>query len=512
MSAANRFLAQSIPAQFLLICIFATALRLSSIAAQSFWTDEVLTIKISPQPWKQLIASLKTDESCKPPFYYALMHFWLGKNPDETSARIPSAIFGALSCGILLLVGEQLLGKKKGWIPAMMLALSPFHLWYSQEARMYTLWLFLNLIALYFYLKYRREPRIVWLLIFALSATLCCYTFTYGFFLLAWIGFAALVDSKNFTRPALIKLFVTLFLSFLLFTPWLWQMMHLASAAGVAQFNKGSSWLACAYTFFVLGYGLTLGPTQEQLRLLGAGFFKEHPGDAAWIALLITAVIVLLMLGFKAARKDRHFLALTLGGLAIFWVGPAVISFLRPNVTYNPRYALVALVPFLLLLSAAIPSLLRMRIGLICLCLFCVGIVMSDFNYFYATQYQRDNLAAATAYIMEKNCPFALVSATFAAPVVNYYGHGRIEALAYPPKNHAYDELNPSQPLWQDLENRGRFAWVYTRPDHWDPKGRFPQWLQKNFHIIESSHWTGVTVFICVPRQLGIPSLLEDGS
>ena len=371
---------------------------------------------------------------------------------------------------------------------------------------MYSLWLLLSLISLYLFLQYRRESRMSWLALLVVCTVVCCYTFTYGFFILAWIGCVAFVDAKKFTRRALIRLFFALSLCFLLFVPWLWKMVHLANSSTLTQFQRGSAWSVCAYTFFVLAFGLTLGPTQEQLRMIGSEYFKQNMVETAWVALLGVAVVFLAVMGFKAIRKDRNLLALTLSGLMIFWIGPALISVLRPNVTYNPRYALVALVPFLLLLSSAIPGAIKSRFGLICLLVFFFGLLASDANYYFAPAYQRDNLRAATAYIIDKKCSLALVSATFAAPVVDFYGRNRLTVLPYPPRDHSVEELNPAQPLWKQLEEGGRFAWVYTRPDHWDQQGHFPQWLKENFNILETGHWTGVTVFICTPRQSAAPA------
>jgi len=504
MSAVFSYFRHSVAARFLLICVLAAAIRMAGIGDQSFWTDEVLTLKISPQPWDQMLASLKNDESCKPPIYYVVMHFLLGKNPDETQARIPSAIFGALSCGVFLLVGENLWGLRRGWLPAALLLVSPFALWYSQEARMYSLWLLLDLTTLYFFLKYRSEHRISWLLLLAGSAATSCYTFTYGFFLLAWLGFAALADADKYETNTLKRLIAALLLCLILFLPGLWQMIHLANSA-LTQFNRGLVLEAFGFTFFVLAFGLTLGATQEQLRLLGTGFFKLHIVETTWMAFLGIAVLFLVFVGIRAIRKDRNLIGLILGGLMVFCAGPALVSLLRPNVTYNPRYALVALIPFLLLLSAAIPAAIKTRSGLFCLFLFSFGLLASDLNYYFATAYQRDDLRAATSYIVDRKCSLVLVSATFSSPVVDYYGKNQLTVLPYPPKDHLIEELNPAQPLWKQLKEAGRFAWVYTRPDHWDRQGHFPQWLKENFNILETGHWTGVTVFICTPRQPAAP-------
>jgi len=74
-----------------------------------------------------------------PPLYYTLLHFWIkltGDNPGDV--RMLSAILGTLTIPVMFLLGRRLMGTTVGLLAALILALSPFHVRFAQETRMYT--------------------------------------------------------------------------------------------------------------------------------------------------------------------------------------------------------------------------------------------------------------------------------------------------------------------------------------------------------------------------------------
>ena len=75
-----------------------------------------------------------------PPLHNIILHFTIAMfgNP-EMALRAPSALLGVGSVYLLYRVGALLWDRTTGLIAALLLALSGFHVWYSTEARMYTL-------------------------------------------------------------------------------------------------------------------------------------------------------------------------------------------------------------------------------------------------------------------------------------------------------------------------------------------------------------------------------------
>lgn len=127
-------------AAFLLTTIVGVAawLRLGSLGEQSLWWDEVVSWQQARLDIPDLIAATAADNY--PPLQNLLI--WasirlLGET--EFAMRLPSALLGIGNVLAICWLGALLAGRRVGLIAAALLALSGFHIWYSQEARMYAL-------------------------------------------------------------------------------------------------------------------------------------------------------------------------------------------------------------------------------------------------------------------------------------------------------------------------------------------------------------------------------------
>src|SRR5688572_28435014 len=106
---------------------------------QSFWLDEAASLVITRQPLAQLIASMAGD--FHPPVFYVLLHYWLKLGfTHEWFLRLPVVFFGVLTIYFTYLLLKELKLKEKIALAAsLLLAINPFHIYYSQELRMYSL-------------------------------------------------------------------------------------------------------------------------------------------------------------------------------------------------------------------------------------------------------------------------------------------------------------------------------------------------------------------------------------
>jgi hypothetical protein len=113
-------------------------LRLWRIGSKSLWIDEAFSVWIGWQSIPEALAWLvRIDQH--PPLYYALLHVWLRLGDDAATVRALSALLSVLNIPVLYLLGRRLVGSRAGLLAAAILALSPFHVRFAQEARMYAL-------------------------------------------------------------------------------------------------------------------------------------------------------------------------------------------------------------------------------------------------------------------------------------------------------------------------------------------------------------------------------------
>ena len=91
-----------------------------------------------------------------------------------------SALFGIASVGATYLLFKSWFKEQYGRLISAMVAFSSFHIFFSQEIRAYTLLSFLSLTTLYFFTIYIKTSKIKPLILYIITALLCCYTHNLG--------------------------------------------------------------------------------------------------------------------------------------------------------------------------------------------------------------------------------------------------------------------------------------------------------------------------------------------
>ncbi len=138
-------------------------LRFYRIGSKGLWLDESFSVWLGRRPVVEMLGWLVSIDQ-HPPLYYTLLHFWMtltgGGGDDVTSVRTLSALFGVLTIPVVYLLGRRLTDDDKvGLLAALILAVSPFHVRFAQEARMYTLLALNASLALYALARLFTDPR-----------------------------------------------------------------------------------------------------------------------------------------------------------------------------------------------------------------------------------------------------------------------------------------------------------------------------------------------------------------
>jgi uncharacterized membrane protein len=190
------------------------ALRLFRLGAANLWYDETVSVVLAGSPLPELIRHTAGD--IHPPGYYMLLRGWLllmgyptGHADPAGSGLEFAAGFFSLACGVLLIALIYVLARRatRGFahsrrtalVAAALAACSPYHVWYSQEVRMYTLGAALGVLALYALLRALAPPtrrRAAWWAVYALAAAAGMYTLYYFAFLLIALNLWVLVTQS----------------------------------------------------------------------------------------------------------------------------------------------------------------------------------------------------------------------------------------------------------------------------------------------------------------------------
>lgn len=124
----------------------AAGLRLYHLGAPSLWLDEIIQTNIASRPLWGILEGVQ-QRLGKSPLDFLITGLVIRISRAEWVLRLPSAIWGILSVYWLFRVGRRLHSPEMGLIAALLLAISPLHLRYSQEARFYALFVLLTLVC-----------------------------------------------------------------------------------------------------------------------------------------------------------------------------------------------------------------------------------------------------------------------------------------------------------------------------------------------------------------------------
>ena len=128
----------------ILLTVIASWLRFHNLGGDSFWLDEIFTINTARLGFIGGLNNLH-----HPPFGYWLTTGFLTSFGElEFVARLSSAIAGILAVPMLAVLGKVSGQHRVGLWAAFLLAIAPFHIRYSQEARQYG-WLMVFSLATY---------------------------------------------------------------------------------------------------------------------------------------------------------------------------------------------------------------------------------------------------------------------------------------------------------------------------------------------------------------------------
>ena len=351
--------------------ILGAGLRFHRIGALPLWHDEAASYCIARLPLADIWGVIGRHE-WSPPLYYALQHLWLVFGDSEVAIRSLSAVFGVLAILVIYGLGRTLGGHTSGVIAAVLLATSPIHIRYSQEARTYmtlftcttlALWGLAHLLkhpeqaCIPLFLKRRRTPeastpeeqpsdpsfraRLAWLA-YGGGTVLALYCHSTAALLPALTTFVAVVvwtASRKITRGFAWNWVVVNTVILLLWSWWLWTALQQITT-GMEEFWIRSPTLGSSWEHMTSLYGQKYAPVV--LR--------------PWADL---GILCLALFGLWRLRKKPRLLLLVLSVLLGIPLLTLAISYWRS--VWIERVLLWPTAAWLALIAVAVGALSRRR-------------------------------------------------------------------------------------------------------------------------------------------------------
>jgi hypothetical protein len=338
-------------------------LRALRLDWQPLWWDEGYSVYFATEPVPRML--WLTARDIHPPLYYVLLHGWFALTHDTgpVSARVLSVVVGGAGLPLIAWAAHIAFPRRR-WLPlvaVLLLAVNPFHVYYSQEIRMYGLALALSLAATAILLRLltagrNGEPTRAWLLGYVVTAMLSLWTLYYtGLLLMAHFAVALWVSRHEAAR---LRRYVTAGATIVaLQLPW-W-------------FYALPKLLRYIADKVIADQDTALGPLHYVWRHLIALSVGHSAPPTEWAGALQVAAPILVLglpLGLATAlafpllhEEDRRSMRV-LGGLAALPFALAFLISLRfPFFPVGGERLLLFVLPYVLLLVACALDVLRVR-------------------------------------------------------------------------------------------------------------------------------------------------------
>jgi len=205
------------------ILLLAFCLRLFRLDEREIWYDEAFAVLYAEKDLGAILyGTVTTVEGAAadihPLLYYFFLHHWMSFGQGPVMVRFPSVVFGMLSVCLVFRLGRELFDPRVGILGAGLTAISPFHIWYSQEARMYGLLCLTSLLSIYFFAKVWKQGKWFHWPAFTIFTALSLYVHNLAFLILLTLDLLVLLRRRwELLRP----LFVSHVVIGFLFLPWL---------------------------------------------------------------------------------------------------------------------------------------------------------------------------------------------------------------------------------------------------------------------------------------------------
>ncbi len=161
------------------VVILATALRLHDLAAKSFWHDEGFSAELARLPLSGFARLLWAREA-NMGLYYVLLREWMHFGTSEGWVRGLSVVFGVAVVPLLYALGTAVSTGRAGLTAATLGAVNACSVAYSQEARGYSLAMFLVTLSMFYFAKHVESGGRRYGLAWAVASALAVYCHFYA--------------------------------------------------------------------------------------------------------------------------------------------------------------------------------------------------------------------------------------------------------------------------------------------------------------------------------------------
>jgi mannosyltransferase len=346
------------------IILLGLFLRLFKYTAESIWLDESISIFLAYQNPLFIISYLDPT----PPLFYLLLHYWSYLGKSEEILKLLTIILSTLTIPVVYGIANKIYSKRVGFYSALLVAVSPMHIFYSQELRVYSL-LFLStalVVYFYFYFDKSRWYRFFYAIFFITTI----YSHFYGLFILFAIQLHRFIN-KRIDFFSISKWLKTHTIISLFLIPWIFWVYRIF-------ISNEASWIKI-----------------PEIKDIIDVFFYSIRGETNFIlgTILFYLAVSLFFLSFyyKFNRFEYYWIIIPI-------IIPFILSFfLKPFFYY--RYALIISIPLYIVISSTIDKIPQKKIILSLFILLSLSVVFLQSYTIIKDPWEEINVNRPVAFI-----------------------------------------------------------------------------------------------------------------
>lgn len=488
------------------LLLLAYALRVFLLDGHNLWGDEAWSYTVSGWPLSQVIAS---DAETNPPLYHVLlfaMRQLIGVTPF--ALRYLSVICGVFVVAILWRIGRVLGGRKVSMWTIAVAAVSPFLVFYSQEARMYgpalvgTSGSLLFCTILFAQTRRKQKPPLTHWLLYGLFSLIGVLSHYHAFAMLVAqavfvMGWALLAGSGMWLR---LRPWLLAWIGMaLVFLPWLW--IHSRFLGGKVS-GRFAEWTLIRLAEIV----------QRTLTAFGVGTTVDSAESRyAWLIVLIATLGALYL--WRSRRWTAILPGVVLGvGLLFGWLVNPIMPF------FYERYLLVIMPAFVLLVGAGVAGFGRKQ-PIFSLIPFAIVLIASGIalhNYFFDSHYAKGGYGDLMAQIDTQKQPgdVILLNNPLQESLYSYYGPGDVAAEMIP-RERLIDSADAAA-YFARVTDGFRRVWLVEHGNsaEYDPERKAAAWLATNgsFAAFQSFPGSQLSLYVlAAPQAPAVPLAVTLG-
>jgi mannosyltransferase len=463
----------------LLILALAALLRFYRLDYQSLWYDEAYTASVTDPATSSLSYIWSSGPvAYMPPLHHTLVYLSRLLGTGEAFIRLPSVIAGILTVLVVYLAGCYCFNKRVGLLSSLVVSVSTFHVYYSQEARAYSLLMLFAIASTYCLLRATRENRQSRWVAYAVLVAMGLYTHLYMAFVILVQNIYLLWQWREEHISGLAWC-ASQAMAAIPFLPWLLQYASYFWETYRGAASANGSWgrdlwmpastpdlFATVLREFFSGrpFSPDLSSTLDVMSI-GPDWFRPVASLLASAPFAVAFCLTLILFGFWRLRRQgdagNYAVLLCLSVLMPLFL-MYLIGF-RTRILAT-RYISFAFPSFFILLGLGLGVIRNRKLRILLLAALVVANVIGLANYYFNPDFQRDPWREAAQLLQERALPgdVVFVSTDTITVAVDYYYHGTARIGL---TNPFHGDKNGAWTLMNSAMAGGTRAWVVAWMD-----------------------------------------------